>query len=226
LAAFKAAIVDTKVAQHLSATSFKVVCKECNYQLVLGENFENVGKDFTIDSYCPNCGARVSKEVPAVFTPLGYSIRENGGYGIFYGYEINQEALAEYQAYLEANNKSATFGVLIANAANFGTNSFISSDGTLGTTSGIKVDMSLDCKIVNCYINGFTKNKVDLSLVMAIYTIEDGIVTYVQKDGTYAGEVTQGGVTLNVVTFRKIAELVGRTDIDIIVPIEPKDEQE
>jgi hypothetical protein len=61
---------------------------------------------------------------------------------------------------------------------------------------------------------------------MAIYTIEDGTVTYVQKDGTYAGEVTQGGVTLNVVTFRKIAELVGRTDIDIIVPIEPKDEQE
>ena len=223
---FKNSIDQESKAQDLSATSFKVVCKECDYELVLGENFENLGKDFTIDSYCPNCGARVSKEVPAVFTPLGYSIRENGGYGIFYGYEINQESLAEYQAYLEANNKSATFGVLIANAANFGTNSFISSDGTLGTTSGIKVDMSLDCKIVNCYINGFTKDEVDLNLVMAIYTIEDGTVTYVQKDGTYAGEVTQGGVTLNVVTFRKIAELVGRTDIDIIVPIEPKDEQE
>ncbi len=226
LAAFKAAIVDTKMAQDLSATSFKVVCKECNYQLVLGENFENLGKDFTIDSYCPNCGARVSKEVPAVFTPLGYSIRENGGYGIFYGYEINQEALAEYQAYLDANNKSATFGVFIANAEKFGTNSFVMSDGTLGAAKGIKVDMPLDYSVVNCYINGFTKDEVDLKLVMAIYTIEDGTVTYVQKDGTYAGEVTQGGVTLNVVTFRKIAELVGRTDIDIIVPIEPKDEQE
>lgn len=226
LAEFKAAVASDKSAQDLSATSFKVVCKECNYQLVLGEDFENLGKDFTIDSYCPNCGARVSKEVPAVFTPLGYSIRENGGYGIFYGYEINQEALAEYQAYLDANNKSATFGVFIANAGKFGTNSFVMSDGTLGAAKGIKIDMPLNYKIVNCYINGFTKDEVDLSLVMAIYTIEDGTVTYVQKEGTYAGEVTQGGVTLNVVTFRKIAELVGRTDIDIIVPVEPKDEQE
>jgi hypothetical protein len=139
----------------------------------------------------------------------------------------SRPTLAEaWDAALAGDPVSAFGGVLIANAANFGTNSFISSDGTLGTTSGIKIDMPLDYSVVNCYINGFTKNKVDLSLVMAIYTIEDGIVTYVQKDGTYAGEVTQGGVTLNVVTFRKIAELVGRTDIDIIVPIEPKDEQE
>ena len=226
LAEFKAAIAADKLAMDLSATSFKVVCKECDFELVLGEDFENLGKDFTIDSYCPKCGTRTSKEVAAVFEPLGYSINEKSGYGIFYGYKINQDSLAEYKAYLEANSKSATFGVFIANATRFNADNFVSSDGTLGTASGIKIDMPLDYSVVNCYINGFTKDEVDLKLVMAIYTIEDGVVTYAQKEGTYADEVTKGGVTLNVVTFRKIAELVGRTDIDIILPPESNEEQE
>lgn len=227
LAEFKAAAIAAgKSVQELSATSFKIGCLECDFQLVLGEGFENLGKDFTIDSYCPNCGARTSKAVAAVFEPLGYSISERSGYGIFYGYKINQESLAEYKAYLEANGKSATFGVFIANATRFGENDFVSSDGTLGTASGIKIEMPLDYSVVNCYINGFTKDEVDLNLVMAIYTIEDGVVTYAQKEGTYAGEVTKGGVTLNVVTFRKIAELVGRTDIDIILPPESNEDQD
>ena len=226
LAEFKAAVAAGKSVQELSATSFKIGCLECDFQLVLGEGFENLGKDFTIDSYCPNCGARTSKAVAAVFEPLGYSISERSGYGIFYGYKINQESLAEYKAYLEANGKSATFGVFIANATKFNADNFVSSDGTLGTASGIKIEMPLDYSVVNCYINGFTKDEVDLNLVMAIYTIEDGVVTYAQKEGTYAGEVTKGGVTLNVVTFRKIAELVGRTDIDIILPPESNEDQD
>ena len=109
--------------------------------------------------------------------------------------------------------------MFVANAGEFGNNSFISSNGTLGTTYGYQTKVSeRDHDRVTCTVTDFTANETNLQLVMALYVIEDGVVTYIQRDGQYASTATQGGATLNVVTFEKVAELLGKTDIDILTP--------
>jgi hypothetical protein len=50
---------------------------------------------------------------------------------------------------------------------------------------------------------------------MGIYVIDDGKVSYVQHEGNYEKEITKGGITLDVVTITKIAELTG---IDLALP--------
>lgn len=212
-------------AKYISELSFTLMCNECAFTMVLGDGFKGLANDFTIVSYCPNCKTRESKEVKKVFEALGYSIKENGEYGIIASYQINKESLAEYEKYLQTKGKTLEFGVFMANSETFGENNFILANGSLGTQYGFKTKITdKDYNRVDCIITDFTSEETTLPLIFSLYTIEGNEISYIQRDGEYAGTATQGGITLNVVTFERVAEILGKTDIEILPPPSNEDE--
>ena len=157
----------------------------------------------------------VTEELEPIFEALGYSIK-NDGCGITTDYKVNPESLAYYKTYLADNGKTFTFGVFIGNSEYFTGDAFVNADGTMDNSfSYIQAVNSLDYSKVKCTVADFTLAEKDLPLVMGIYVIDDGKVSYVQHEGTYEKEITKGDVTLDVVTITKIADL---SDIDLALP--------
>ena len=157
----------------------------------------------------------VTEELKPIFEAKGYSIK-NDGCGITTDYKVNPESLAYYKTYLADNGKTFTFGIFIGNSEYFTGDTFVNADGTINNNfAHIQAVNSLDYSMIKCTVADFTLAEKDLPLVMGIYVIDDGKVSYVQHEGTYKGEITKGGVTLDVVTITKIADLLG---IDLALP--------
>ena len=162
-----------------------------------------------------SCGENIDFDVDAIFVTKGYSIK-NDGCGITNDYDINVDALNEYKEYLADNGKTFTFGVFIGNSEYFTGDAFVNADGTINNSyAHIQAVNSLDYSKLKCTVADFTLAEKDLPLVMGIYVIDDGKVSYVQHEGTYEKEITKGDVTLDVVTITNIAEL---SDIDLALP--------
>jgi hypothetical protein len=87
----------------------------------------------------------------------------------------------------------------------------------LNATKGIQVEMSDVYSRIDATLDQFTQDAVDLNLVIALYVAEENGVSFVQHEGTYAGEVTKGESTLDIVTISKIAELTNVT-LPFVVP--------
>lgn len=172
----------------------------------------------TVSCSCENAGKH---EVAPLFVTFGYAIK-NDGYGITNDYKINEAALEEYLEYLEANEKSFEFGIFIGNSTTFG-ETFIKADGTVDNDYSFSQKVNSDgFTKIKCTVADFTADEASLTLVMGLYVIEDGKVSYIQHKGQdeYAGTVTKGETTLDVVTITKIAELQG-VQLPFIVPTEP-----
>ena len=162
-----------------------------------------------------SCGENVDLDVDPIFETLGYSIKENNGYGIMSTYVINDVALKEY----EDLNGPITFGIIMANANIDGQSAFMSKNDqdkyVLNSSYGVQLEIkNRDYSKINATIDQFTQDEASLNLVMALYVIEDDNVTYIQHEGTYAGEITKDA-TLDIVTITKIAEIKG---IQITLP--------
>lgn len=170
--------------------------------------FENVGLYTCV---CSECDAQdAEKEAPAIFTTIGYSIK-NDGRGISTAYNINKDALSKYQSYCSTKNKSFTYGVFIGNSESFG-DTFMNSNGTINNDySFITSVVAGDYSRINSTVTDFTSAEKDLKLVMALYVIDDGNVSYIQHNGTYDGTVEKGDTALDVVTISKIATLTNTT---------------
>ena len=199
-------------------------CADCNYLTCESHTSKTeVGypngytKDGSKKTSCDkdNCNGKGTIVLKPIFKTLGYSIK-NDGCGITNDYEINVDALNEYKEYLADNGKTFTFGVFIGNSEYFTGNTFVNADGTMDNSfSYIQAVNSLDYSRVKCTVADFTLAEKDLTLVMGIYVIDGGKVSYVQHEGTYEKEITKGDVTLDVVTITKIADLSG---IDLALP--------
>ncbi len=156
---------------------------------------------------------------------MGYSIRENNGYGILLTYQVNKDALREF----ESVNGSLTVGIIIANADFDGQSEFMSknSEGkyVLATSKGIQTQMSASSySRIYASVNQFTQNEATLNLVMALYVVDAKGISYIQHEGAYAGEVTKDA-TLDIVTIAKIAEL-GNITLPFVVPTQPSETKE
>ena len=112
-------------------------------------------------------------------------------------------------AYLEVNGKTFEFGIFIGNSETFG-ETFIKADGTADNSYAFSQKVNADgFTKVKCTVADFTEEEAALTLVMGLYVIDDGKVSYIQHKGEseYAGTVEKGETTLDVVTIVKIAEL-------------------
>ena len=170
-----------------------------------------------------NCNGNIKTIMKPIFEATGYSVKEKGGYGIISTYQINTTELAEF----EALNGALKFGIIMANANFDGYGEFMSknSEGEyeLNSAKGIQIEIKKGYSKINARIDQFTQNEVSLNLVMALYVVDANGVSYIQNDGTYAGEVTRGGVTLDVVTISKIAEITGVT-LPFVIPTPTNEE--
>ena len=166
----------------------------------------------TVTCSCDNAG---TYDADPIFVTKGYSIKENNGYGIISTYVINDVALKEY----EDLNGAITFGIIMANANFDGQSAFMSKNDqnkyVLNSSYGVQLEITnRNYAKINATIDKFTQEEASLNLVMALYVIEDDKVSYIQHEGTYAGEITKDA-TLDIVTITKIAEI---NNIQITLP--------
>ena len=197
------------------------------------EFFEIVYADFsklgTKTQGCSNEGCSiidVSEYAAPIFVTKGYSIKADG-YGITTDYEVNSKALNAYMTYLEANGKAFEFGIFIGNSKTFG-KTFIKADGTADNSYAFSQKVNADgFSRIKCTVADFTEEEATLTLVMGLYVIDDGKVSYIQHKGEseYSGTVEKGETTLDVVTIVKIAELSG-VELPFVVPTQPAEIKE
>lgn len=210
------------------------LCTDCGYttltphegemSIVYPNGYNANGEKRTCSN--PVCGGSKPSAIKPLFVPKGYSIKEIDGYGITATYVINDDELEEF----EKLNGKLTFGVLMANANFDGQSEFMSKDENgnyvLNTTRGIKAEM-LDrgYSRIDMRVDNFSQNEATLNLVMSLYVVDENGIYYIQNDGTYAGTVTKGDVTLDIVTIVKIADIVG-VQLPFVVPSTPSEIKE
>lgn len=79
---------------------------------------------------------------------------------------------------------------------------------TLNSTKGVQVEIPVtEYSRIEVGVHQFTQDAASLNLVMALYVVDKDGISFIQREGSYAGEVTKGKVTLDTVTILKIAEL-------------------
>ncbi len=210
LAAFKGAIIDTKKAQDIDATSFKVICKECAFEKTLGEDFVGLTSAFTIKNYCPNCkSVGELTSVAPIFTAKGYSLSPDGK-GISGGYTVSHTNLALYKDVVG----EVKYGIVIANADMFGGKTMLDASGKVNTEKAIQADIDNEYSNFDCSIYfGATSNNT-LNLVICAYVIDSTGVTYIQH------------TTGSAVAASKIAGSFKSITLDMIVANQPVETKE
>ena len=83
------------------------------------------GKKVT-DCQNEGCTYHITTEAPALFTCLGYSTAEFANGGISIGYNVNKDAISEYE---ELTGKAVSYGLFAGTKAGLGTNDVIGEDG-------------------------------------------------------------------------------------------------
>lgn len=200
-------------------------CTDCGYHTLsphVGEPSVTYPNGYTKSGLAQTChlaacNGNIKTTLKPIFETVGYSVKENGGYGIISTFYTNPAALKAY----EDMNGKLTIGIIVANAKTIGQDAFMTKgdDGKykLNATKGIQVEMSDVYSRIDATLDQFTQDAVDLNLVIALYVADENGVSFVQHEGTYAGEVTKGESTLDIVTISKIAELTDVT-LPFVVP--------
>ena len=161
---------------------------------------------------CENCNHTYEKETEAIFTVLGYSIREDGT-GITYGYLINREALAYY----EANVGKVNYGVILANANDIAANGFVdSSFNLIESVAGFQIEIDQrTLSTVNIRILGATTDELkSLDFLLTAYIVADSdldgqnemhCLQYSIGNGM-DNPITAGDYTLNTISINRAIE--------------------
>ncbi len=206
LAAFKSGIVETKKAQDIDATSFKVICKECEYEKTLAE-FVDFATDFSVNLYCPNCGSsQDATTVERIFTAKGYSLSPDGK-AISAGYTVNHDSLAIYEELMGATS----YGIVIANADAFEGKTFFDESNKINTSKALQVSIDREYGVFDCSLHFDTTSNNSLKLIICAYVIgSDGSAGFVQH--TTGESVAQGAIAGG--SFRFVT-------LDIVVALQP-----
>lgn len=211
---FKNSIDQESKAQDLSATSFKVVCKECDYIKTLGDDFVNLATDFTINNYCPNCkSVGASTSVEKVFTTKGYSISPSGT-AIDGGYGVNQKSLALYESVVG----EVKYGIVIANADIFGGKSFFDENNKVNTEWAVQVEIDAQYSIFSCSIDFGTTSNSSLNLVICAYAVDSTGASFVQHstgEAVASSKIAGGAfksITLDMIATEPAILSTGKND--------------
>lgn len=214
LAEFKASIESGKRAQDIDATSFKVVCNECDYIKTLGDDFVNLATDFTINNYCPNCkSVGASTSVEKVFTTKGYSVSLSGT-AIDGGYGVNQNSLALYESVVG----EVKYGIVIANANMFGGKSFFDENNKVNTERAVQIEIDGQYSIFSCSIDFGTTSNSSLNLVICAYAVDSTGASFIQHstgDAVASSKIAGGAfksITLDMIATEPATLSTGKND--------------
>ena len=152
---------------------------------------------------CQNEGCTVKTEttVNAVFTAKGYSTNADKN-AINGGYSVDPTSLALYERLIG----ELEYGIVIANANAFGSNSFFNDENKVNTEKSLQVEMDKQYQNFDCTLNFGANTAVELDLVICAYVIEGDNVTFIQSAS--GKDVTIGGESFKSVTLAQVIALV------------------
>ncbi len=98
-----------------------------SHTIYLGTVYENYMAEGYKEYECDRCGnVNADKKVPALFTCLGYSTAEFSNGGISIGYNVNKDAISEYEI---ITGVEVSYGLFAGTKAGLGTNDVIGENG-------------------------------------------------------------------------------------------------
>ena len=157
---------------------------------------------YTYDCTNPGCtiadivvGDKEGRDVVApIFTAKGYSTNTDKN-AINGGYDVRLDSLALYERLIGTLN----YGIVIANAKSFGTNTFFAADNKVQSDKALQVEMDKQYASFDCSINFGAKTNIDLDLVLCAYVIDANGVVFIQTES--GSDVSIGGATFKSVTL-------------------------
>ena len=202
-------------AENIVTTSHNWGSTTMNY-----ESYKDNGVKSTI---CQDCEKAQTTTLPAIFSPIGYSTRDNGT-GILCDYKVNVAALAEYNSYLGKGNE-LVFGIILANANTFG-DSFIGADGKITTEKGIQLQITNpNFAKITASVIGFEEIHRNLELVICMYVVDADGIEYIQSATEFECSVIRNGVKLFGATIGEVSALAGELSNSQPDAILPSDEE-
>ena len=171
---------------------------------IIGVNYESYLEKGAYTSRCVRCESGVASEsVPsaeALFDFVGYSVPEDGSYGIVASYTLNLKAILEYET-LTAT--TLNYGIVVAAKQNLGENIPLDINGNvvaLEKGNVVKAEISKDYAAYDFVLTKMNENQLDLELVIASYVVvkngDDVSVVYLQS--------TQKTENLSVISYNTI----------------------
>jgi hypothetical protein len=147
-----------------------------------------------------NCAPATVTVVEPVFTAKGYSTNPDKN-AINGGYSVNLKSLALYEEIIG----EITYGIVIANANTFGTNSFFDADNKIQNDKALQVEMDKQYSNFDCSINFGTNTGAKLDLIITAYVITNDGVVFIQKDS--GNDVKIGDTTFKSITLAQVVAL-------------------
>ena len=139
--------------------------------------------------------------VNAVFTAKGYSTNADKN-AINGGYSVDPASLALYERLIG----TLEYGIVIANANAFGSNSFFNDENKVNTEKSLQVEMDKQYQNFDCTLNFGANTAVELDLIICAYVIEGDNVTFIQSAS--GKDVTIGGESFKSITLAQVIALV------------------
>ena len=163
---------------------------------------------YTYDCTNPGCtivdivvGDKDGRDVVApIFTAKGYSTNPDKN-AINGGYDVRLDSLALYERLIGTLN----YGIVIANAKSFGTNTFFDADNKVQSDKALQVEMDKQYASFDCSINFGAKTNMELDLVICAYVIDANGVVFIQTES--GSDVSIGGATFKSVTLAQVIAL-------------------
>ena len=168
------------------------VCTRCEKIIYCENPAHNLEVSITYDSYlasgvkktrCLDCDSE-AKEVVALplFTFRGFSAAEYADGGMSIGFNVNNEAISEYE---EITGRTVNYGVFAGLKDKIGNSDIFDGDGN--AASGVIAADITDCSfdLFNLKIVGFTSEQADIKLAIGAYvgTSKNGVAEYTYMQG-------------------------------------------
>ena len=156
---------------------------------------------YTLGCTNDGCSANSKTTVAPVFTAKGYSTNADKN-AINGGYSVDPASLALYERLIG----TLEYGIVIANANAFGSNSFFNDENKVNTEKSLQVEMDKQYQNFDCTLNFGANTAVELDLIICAYVIEGDNVTFIQSAS--GNDVTIGGESFKSVTLAQVVALV------------------
>ncbi len=154
-------------------------CLVCGDAMVNHNEVKNLSVTITYKNYgingekvtvCNNkdCGYKETKVAPALIVCRGYSAPENGRGGIVIGFDINSEAIKDYET---TTGKTLKYGAFAGAQEKLGTSDIFSENGTVANYAIAAEIASYEFSSFELKITGFTDEYKDTKLALGAYVI-------------------------------------------------------
>lgn len=154
-------------------------------KLVYRNGYTNPGYKAIVCATCDTKDSEPTAEVGPLFTPLGYSAREDGSGAIQVGFLVNHQNIKRFSA---LSGTSVMFGVVAGSRETLKEgNPLVLDEGGLSVANSyvLKKDLSASSyDIVSYQITNFGESFYDTQLILAGYIYIGGAVSYIGEESS------------------------------------------